>query len=114
MRYVISIAQAQGCVPSDEELLHAAGDQDRDVHEHARQGDAAAGDEVLRLPVRIELGLVSPQSLEVVEVLAVAKDEIADAVPGRRERMPVETRERRHAEIEPAIALIAPPAHELG
>src|SRR5215469_14290904 len=80
------------------------------VHQHAGQGDAAAGNQILGLPLRIELGLVPPQPLEVVEVLAMAKDEIADAVPGRRKGMPVETRERRHAEIEPAIALIAAPA----
>src|SRR5215469_14291021 len=103
-RYVIS---------RREELFDAAGDQYGNVHQHARQGYAAAGNEVFGLPLRIELGLVAPQPLEVVEVLAVAEYEVADAVPGGRQGMSVETRERRHAEIEPGIPLIAAPAHEL-
>src|SRR6185312_10506049 len=103
-RYVIS---------SRKELFDAAGNQHGDVHQHARQGDAAAGDEVLGLPVRIELGLVAAQPLEVIEMLTVAEYEIADAVPGGREGMSVETRQRRHAEVEPTVALIAAPAHEL-
>src|SRR5690348_2929419 len=112
--------RARGCAPPPqvasllcEQLFDATGDQYRDIHQHARQGDAAAGDEVFRLPMRIELGLVAAQPLEVVEMLAVAEDEIADATPGRRERVAIETRERRHAEIEPAVALCAAPAHEL-
>src|SRR5579872_5936700 len=75
------------------ELLYAAGNEYGYVHQHARQGDAAARDEVLGLPMGIELGLVASQPLEVVEVLAVAEHEIADTVPGGRERMAIEARE---------------------
>src|SRR5206468_1028344 len=69
--------------------------------------------EIARLPGRIELRLVAPQSLEVIEVLAVAEDEVADPVPRGREWMRVETRQRRHAEVEGAIARLPPPQHEL-
>ncbi len=69
--------------------------------------------QVARLPHRIELRLVAAQTLEVIEVLAVAEDEVADAVPGGGERMGLETRQRRHAEVEPAVALRASPQHQL-
>src|SRR5690348_18295888 len=87
-RYVIS---------SRKELFDAAGNQHGNIHQHARQGDAAAGDEVLGLPMRRELGLLSPQALEVIEVLSVPEHEIPDAVPGGCGGMSIDTRARFHA-----------------
>ena len=55
--------------------------------------------------VGIELRLVAPQSVEVVEMFAVPKHEIADTVPGGSERMALKAGERRHSEVEPAVAL---------
>ena len=72
----------------------------------------AARHEVARLPGRVELGLVAAQALEVIKMLAVAEDEIAHAVPRRRERVRFQPRQRRHAEIEPAAALAPAPQHE--
>ncbi len=63
------------------------------------------GDEVARAPTRIELRPVAAQAFEVVEVLAVAEHEVAHPMPGGRERMSLEPGERRHAEVEPLVAL---------
>src|SRR5262245_2416233 len=104
---------SRSCPLPGEQLFHATRDEHGHVDQDAGQGDAAGRHEIARLPHRIELRLVTAQSLEVVEVLAMPEHEIAHAMPGGRERVALETGERRHAEIEPAITLLASPQHEL-
>src|SRR5256886_17682738 len=100
-------SQRRGCAAagsSGEQLLHAPGDEHRHIDQHPWQGDAAARHQVARFPARRELRLVAPQPLEVIEVLAVAEDEVADPVPRGCERMGFEARQGRHAQIEWTLA----------
>src|SRR4030095_10938424 len=64
----------------------AARNQRGDVRERTRQTEAAGIDQVVRLPLRIELLLVGAQPLEVVEAGAVLVEESAKLVPERRDR----------------------------
>ncbi len=112
-RRVMSSRARGGRGSAGEQLLHASGNQHGDIDQHPRQRQAAARDQVLGLPDRLELRLVPPQPFEVVEVLAVAEYEVADAMPPRREPPRFDARQRRHAEVEPVIALGAPPLHQL-
>ena len=45
-------------------------------------------------------------------MFAVAKHEVADAVPSGRERMALEAGEWRHSQIEPSVTLCPAPQHE--
>jgi inner membrane protein len=56
-------------------------DEGRDVGEDEGEREAAGAGEVARLPHRVELVLVLPQALEVVEVLAMAEDQRTQAAP---------------------------------
>src|SRR6202035_3755611 len=87
----------------------AARAQRRDVGQHPRQRQPAGAGQVTRLPDRVELLLVLVEALEVVEVLAVTEHQGPQAAPQRRDRPPLETRERRDPEVEPAVAVGAPP-----
>src|SRR5690349_19952580 len=62
-----------------------AGDQARHVHHRARQFQVSRGCQIARPPLRQEFFLVRTQSLEIVEALAMAVEECADAVPQWRE-----------------------------
>src|SRR5262249_23290914 len=73
----------------------------------------AARHQIFGLPHRLELRLVTAQSVEVIEVLAVAEHEVADAMPRWRERVTLEPGQWRHPEVEPLIALSAAPFHQL-
>jgi surface antigen len=70
--------------------------------------------EIARPPIGIELGLVLIETVEVVEFLAQIEDRGSDLVPERRKGAALQAGERRHAEIEPAVALRATPQHQLG
>jgi hypothetical protein len=96
-------------------LAHSwfAGDQPRDGEEDDGNRQAGRRSQVARAPVRIELRLVLVEALEIVELLAQVEDGGTDLVPERRERVALQAGERRDAEIEPAIALVATPQHEL-
>src|SRR5450759_1100977 len=83
------------------------------TRENARHDEPARRGQVRRLPYRIELVLVVPQSLEVVEVLAGAKRKGADPGPDAVQRPILEARERGHAEVEPAESLVASPQHQV-
>ena len=61
----------------------------------------------------MKLLLILPEAFEVVEMLAVLVHEVAEAVPQRRACPLLEARERRHAEVEPAVAFLPAPQHEL-
>lgn len=69
-------------------------DQCRQVRENERQHKPAGHREVLGRPDGIELVFVLPQSLEIVEVFAVAERERGELVPDRGERFSVDPGQR--------------------
>jgi len=70
--------------------------------------------QIARPPIRIELRLELIEALEIVELFTQVENGGADLVPQRRQRATLQARERRHAEAEPAVALVAAPQHQLG
>jgi hypothetical protein len=78
-------APPQGTEPGGSLAPHhpaqAARDERGDIGEDAGEGPAGRRGEVARAPHGVELLLVLPQPLEVVEVLAVAEDHGAEAAP---------------------------------
>src|SRR5437879_11316087 len=91
----------------------SARDQGSEVGEDPRKGKTSWGSEVGWLPDRIELLLVLAETLEVVEVLTEAVGQGADAHPDGTEGTVLETGERCHAEVEPAVTVLLAPQHEL-
>ena len=81
-----------GAVTSASRPIGTAGNQGRNIGENARQTQAAWRRQVFRLPLGGEFFLVLPQSLEVVEVLAVAKNERPHPIPQRSKRPDVQAR----------------------
>src|SRR5580692_762813 len=75
------------------------------VGQNNEGADAAGAGQIARPPYRIELRLEGAQPLEIVEVLAMAKDEMSDSVPAGGQRMSGEAGEGRHAEVEALVAL---------
>src|SRR5262245_26654443 len=57
----------------------------------------------------MEFLLEATEALEVVELLAVAKRERAESIPERRRGARLEARERRHADVQPRVALLLRP-----
>src|SRR5689334_919312 len=82
-----------------------ATDQRRGVRQHLISAKAGRTGEITRLPDGIELVLEGAKAPEIVEMLAMAIDEMARPVPRRSERMAGEAGERRHAETETLVAL---------
>jgi hypothetical protein len=96
----------------DEKFLDATRDQYRHVHQNQRQADTSRCHQILGLPGGVKLGFVAAQALKVIEVLAVAKNEITDAMPGRCQRMALQAGQWCYAQAEPAESLLARPQHQ--
>src|SRR4051812_47318490 len=88
-------------------------DQRRDVRKNSRQHQASRRREIPRLPQRIELLLVESQTLEVVKRFSAAEKQRADAIPEGCQASVLDARERRHSEVEPLIAILLSPEHQL-
>src|ERR1044072_658830 len=82
------------------------------VEQHDRRARAGRRSQVARAPERAELVLVGVQALEIIKLLPVTVDQRADLMPERGEGVALQPRERRHAEIEPAVTLLLRPEHE--
>ncbi|VTR70982.1 hypothetical protein DESC_880008 [Desulfosarcina cetonica] len=93
--------------------LAPTGNQLHQVGQDQRQGQAAGGSQVARLPHRPELVLVLPEPFEIVEVTAAVRQKCAQSTPQGRQGVVGQAAEGCHAQVEPRIALILGPLHEL-
>src|SRR5678815_4721848 len=95
-----------------EESSDAPGNQCADVREDAREGEAGRSGQVSRLPHWIELLLVAAQSLKVVEVLSMAVQQTAHAIPERTNGAHLEPGQRSHAERHSFESVFRTPEHQ--
>src|ERR1700690_1662379 len=79
-----------------QDLADTARNQIRDVEQRTGQRDAAGRREVSRTPDRLIFFLVFAQAFEMIKSLAISSQQPAELVPGRRERVLFQSRQRRH------------------